>query len=753
MRSKLLFLIVLIAALAALPVQANLVPNPSLEIDSDPCDGDPDGWWTWGADISTGGDSTEEFLDDAAQARTGSWYAHARAGAGGYANILAPWAPVVEEGKVYYVGIFAKDIRDGGSLTDVGIEILYSTTLDGTGRDDTYKHVEPASVPSNGVYNLISAQTILIPVGIASVAVGFNGPASSEYNLDDYYLDTSPPAGASGVHSPAPADGSKSFPGCVDLRWTKNKGLQGDDLSCTLYWNGGSADVNDNNFDLLHPDVSELTPLTEPNTYSCVTVVAEKGYYWRVDAEDPNGGNGGVDTLIGPVWYFSTVNDKPDVDAGIKQAQWLPSGGTIEVTFQLAPTVDDDGLPAGTLTYQWTDSGPGAVVYSPPGGTTEAPTATMTVAGDYILTLTVNDGSGGVSDTVKLRVHANDTTGLEARYDCEESNTADGIHDDYSGNDKNPPSATTRRGERMDDIGEIGEIGTTMDQTGGHNAQPVQNPGDLTLGGIVFDGETAYIEVLNSQGDPNINPWSPAGTNGIRTWADFEDEVSVAAWVKIEEGNLNKNYQSLICNGNTSWRLQQNGNSNAMLFNLNLTNEDGDTYTAGAWGSIDIDDGQWHHVMGTYDGTRVALYIDGVEDTGTATEGTINIGNGYLAIGHNLGNLGTDVDGDGIRDGDDEVTNTVFEGTMDEIRIHSIGLPWRSDNPGNPEAGPVTETNARSVISIYRSSDGHLNCGGLFLPGDLDESCYVDMADARIMAEEWLDCSSIDRERCDSFWK
>jgi len=27
------------------------------------------------------------------------------------------------------------------------------------------------------------------------------------------------------------------------------------------------------------------------------------------------------------------------------------------------------------------------------------------------------------------------------------------------------------------------------------------------------------------------------------------------------------------------------------------------------------------------------------------------------------------------------------------------------------------------------------------------------MLDAKMMAQEWLDCSSIDRERCDPFWK
>ena len=223
------------------------------------------------------------------------------------------------------------------------------------------------------------------------------------------------------------------------------------------------------------------------------------------------------------------------------------------------------------------------------------------------------------------------------------------------------------------------------------------------------------------------------------TWADFEDEVSVAVWVKIAEDEFDKQWQSIICNGNTSWRLQQNNNNDTAQFAVNGAS------TASVQGSIEIDDGTWHHVMGTYDGAQIALYVDGMLDTSAAAEGTIDIGNDWLTIGHNLGWLQMDVDGDGIRDGDDEVTDSTFNGVMDEMRIHSIGLPWESDNP---EAPPVTETNARSVVSIYRTSDGHVNCGGTYLPGDADEDCYVNLKDIKAMAGNWLKCNSIANPYC-----
>ena len=87
------------------------------------------------------------------------------------------------------------------------------------------------------------------------------------------------------------------------------------------------------------------TDVDDPNEVTGKIIADEKNYYWRVD----NSGK------AGPVWQFTTINQAPTVDAGLKQAKWLASGGG-SVIFQLAPTVSDDGLPVppGGLTYLWT---------------------------------------------------------------------------------------------------------------------------------------------------------------------------------------------------------------------------------------------------------------------------------------------------------------------------------------------------------------------------------------------------------------
>ena len=87
-----------------------------------------------------------------------------------------------------------------------------------------------------------------------------------------------------------------------------------------------------------------------------------------------------------PGTLCTVPNAAPVVSAGTQEPVALPA-----TTFTLQGTVVDDGKPAGaTLTYQWTKvSGPGDVTFSAPAALST--TATMTVAGTYVLRLTASD--------------------------------------------------------------------------------------------------------------------------------------------------------------------------------------------------------------------------------------------------------------------------------------------------------------------------------------------------------------------------
>ena len=69
-----------------------------------------------------------------------------------------------------------------------------------------------------------------------------------------------------------------------------------------------------------------------------------------------------------------------------------------------------------------------------------------------------------------------------------------------------------------------------------------------------------------------------------------------------------------------------------------------------------VDDGQWHHLVGTSDGRRAALYVDGeLEDSADAKPIALN--SVPLRIGSNLEALGRG-----------------FSGWIDEVRLYGYGL-------------------------------------------------------------------------------
>jgi RHS repeat-associated protein len=118
-------------------------------------------------------------------------------------------------------------------------------------------------------------------------------------------------------------------------------------------------------------------------------------YYWRIFSRDDHGAARGS-----TAWRF-TSNAPPTVEAGADQEIRLPVNQV-----SLSGTASDDGLPEGSvLTVRWSaTSGPGPVVFSNPEAL--ATTASFSVAGTYVLTLTATDGMLPVSDTLTVNVRA-----------------------------------------------------------------------------------------------------------------------------------------------------------------------------------------------------------------------------------------------------------------------------------------------------------------------------------------------------------
>jgi hypothetical protein len=698
MKTKSLFLIVLILALTALlgTARANLAVNESFELDNNSNDY-PDNWDEWSANYSYGGDGYTAYHANDGTARTGLDCMEA------YGTDYSFSYQDIEDftiGEDFTLAAYFKDNDPTGSQAFAELTIEYR---DGPRNSGTRFHMETyqatipydPNYPGSAGYHLVRlTHTVPEDTELITICIGKSAGAGG-YLYDDIWYDSY----FSSVLNPTPADGetvSPPAPGAFILSWENTE-----TETSNIYWNAGAADVDKDNFDISHPSVVQIGTADQSENYvDGLTIELEKNYYWRVDA----GGE------VGPVWHFTTVNAAPETDAGLKQAKWLPEGGG-SVDFQLTGTATDDILPPGEdLTYLWeTVSGPGTVNFDDDSILT--PVATISTAGDYELSLTVDDSQLQTIDTVKIRVYENDFTGLEARYDMDESVQNDTADDDHSGN--------SRDADRMADgvIETKNFAGSTFLTDGGHC-----DDGDgPAVGAIEFhEDAVGYLQCPDSSNDPNHE--SPG-------WADFRDEVTLAAWIIVgADGGFDDYDENIIAKGN-DYRLTRSGSSDTIMMSV-------EGVTPGvAVAASKVNDGQWHHVAGTYDGAHICVYVDGVQEGCVETDGAQiawDIGEVYdLTLGHNL-----------------EVPGPTFSGTMDEVRIHSIGLPYKSDSP---EAEPVTPDNVRSILGIYQIHCGHQNCGNK-MPGDVNQDCYVNIVDLATIAENWTHCSNIADEMCDDYY-
>jgi len=422
------------------------------------------------------------------------------------------------------------------------------------------------------------------------------------------------------------------------------------------------------------------------------TITAEHTYYWRVDVDitSTNPAEEGIQT--GYVWWFTTVNAPPKVDAGgpIAQNAWLDGGGSAVVS--LDGSVTDDGLPVppGTLTIGWSSDPSAGVSFNPPNPDNAVTDVTFTIAGDYTLTLSGNDGSGAVTDDIYVRVLANGYEGLVALYDFE------GDAEDSSGSGHHGTLSTTNTEEP--NLPEIDDLDAQV--------------GDESL--LLFKvGQRVHI-ADSGVADPNWDTESD-DYNISAYWADMQatDQVTFSAWIKVAEGELLP-WVPIVFKGEAyaSVRYAEDrfGYAAVGSWNDNDPNAPIGAFDNDAI-SIALDTGQWHHVAGTYDGGAVRYYVDGVleaktDDADSIYRNRMPIGGGYLQIGGGL------------------------NGRIDQARIHDVAL---SDE---------------MIMAQFVADGGSNTCRQQYTDSDINQDCYTNLTDFAILALDWLDCSDLSNPLC-----
>jgi hypothetical protein len=173
----------------------------------------------------------------------------------------------------------------------------------------------------------------------------------------------------------------------------------------------------------------------------------------------------------------------------------------------------------------------------------------------------------------------------------------------------------------------------------GHDGSLLGNAswaGGVTGNALLLDGQNSYVNVGR---DPDF---------------DITSQITVSAWIKV--GKFDRQWQAIVTKGDNSWRLQRNLESGTLEFACTGLSVPGAEWGS-IFGTVDVDDGQWHHTAGVYDGQGLYLYVDGNLDVSSEASGKIRVDDRPVYIGENAG-----------------APNRFWNGLVDDVRIYNYAL-------------------------------------------------------------------------------
>jgi hypothetical protein len=285
-----------------------------------------------------------------------------------------------------------------------------------------------------------------------------------------------------------------------------------------------------------------------------------------------------------------------------------------------------------------------AVVLTWDGSTTGMPQASTSADGSFNISVTIPQGATFASHTIAAKVRklsATATVQVVPGTPMPTPTATQGPLTTYPLTIlADQPAAYWRLGEAS---------GNAALDASGHS---VNGPyaGGVTLGAggalstdadkaIALDGTSGYVDL----GDPLA--LQPASS------------ISVEAWVKTSASGVGE--QHIVRKRWYGYSLNIDTGSGLPRFWV-YGGPNGSQPQITATGSTRVNNGSWHHLVGTYDGTIVRLFVDGalVGSSAAPQPGGLAYQAGGVAIG---------------RDGDN--AGSYFQGSLDEVAIYAQALP------------------------------------------------------------------------------
>jgi len=241
----------------------------------------------------------------------------------------------------------------------------------------------------------------------------------------------------------------------------------------------------------------------------------------------------------------------------------------------------------------------------------------------------------------------------------------------------------------LDSVGSYS--GTFVDSTNPYTSYHHSTDCEVGSGSLSFDGVNDYISLPRA--------------SVLETGNASTHRLSASAWIKDTSGGAS-GWGNVIGTGDGGWLLARNGSS-GMLAAFWLSS--GGLVTASS--STNISDGRWHHVVMTYDGSAVHLYVDEVHTSTSTSGGSIqNLYNKGVLIGENAG-----------------ATGRYWKGLLDDVRIYDYAVsateveqmytPGHASSPGPANGATGVSPSANLSWAAGVTADSHNVYFGTSSPG------------------------------------